>query len=135
MSVYLCVCVLTVKERVRQGERMREGEREHKRTPESLFSSKRIPSPLAAAYQPAWLAGCYHLLARFCFSAYLCALEMSEGLVSLLKQRTNWSFIQGARLPITAIHFRSTSKTSCVHPPSLNFWAIRKTDKWAEKQP
>lgn len=60
---------------------------------------------------------------------------MSEGFVLLPKQITNWSFVQGAWLPKTAIHFCPASKTSLVYPPSLNLWAIRKSDKWAEKPP
>ena len=101
MWVFMCACVCVYN---------------RERGPDPQYSSKRITLPLVAPCQPVRLAGCCLLLVRLRISGYLCALEMSEGFVLLLKQITNWSFSQGARLPNIAIHFCPTSKTPLSTP-------------------
>ena len=74
VGFYVCMCVCVI---VR--------ERERERGPDPQYSAKRIALPLVAPCQPVRLAGCCLLLARLRISGYLCALEMSEGFVLLLK--------------------------------------------------
>ena len=111
---------------------LRERERETER--ENLaHSSAQRESLHPSGCSPASVVGCpLPFLRKIPYSVYQCALEMAEGFFLLLKQ-INWSLIQRVHRPITAIHFCTTSKQSRVHAPSVNLWAIGKSDKWAKK--
>lgn len=119
----VCVCSCVMRER--ESGRESEGE---------PFSSKRIISPLVAACQPVWLTGCCHLLARFHISSYLCSLEMSEGF--FLASKTDKLELNSRSLVsyncYSFLYCFQTIPCPCL---SLNIWAIRNSDKWAEKQP